>query len=149
MKKNEEQAAVTRAMSGQEDSVASQMAVISEKVAVTHQPAGGRESADKSGSGQDNPDKDFSCDQCSYMGKSRKGLKNPVTKKHRHSKATEATEGKAPLPNEDKCPFCSFTTDPIATEYSLEVQLKAHAFHENRREFSNGVWVESGQLGKW
>ena len=72
---------MTRAMRGQEDNVTSQTAVISEKVDATHQPAGGRESVDKSGSGQDNPDKDFSCDQCNYMGKSRKGLKNHVTKK--------------------------------------------------------------------
>ena len=92
---------------------------------------------DKLGSkkgGQGNPEKDFSCDQCSYMGRSRKGLKNHVIKKHRDP---EATEGDAAQPNEDKCPFCSFTSDPDVTEQRSSFLLRIHVFHEHEREFYN------------
>ena len=97
---------MTRAMREQEDNVTG----ISKKVDVTS-PAGVRVIVDKTGSkgGQGNPEKDFSCDQRSYMGISRKGLKSHVTKKHRKV-ANEVKEMSEEGKHEGSCPYCDFET---------------------------------------
>ena len=105
IKNIEEQAAVTRAMRGQEDNVTG----ISMKVDATSPAGGVREIVDKTGSkgGQVNPEKDFSCDQCSYKGTSRKGLKSHVTKKHRNfaNDVKEMAEENEKVVN---CPYCDY-----------------------------------------
>ena len=93
----EEQAAVTRAMRGQEDNVTG----ISKKVDATSPAGGVREIVNKTGC------KDFSCDQCSYKGTSSKGLKSHVTKKHGNV-ANDVKETTEEDENAGLCPYCDY-----------------------------------------